>query len=88
MGNDRQLHKCHNMPAKVSWCTQQGSGLETGSLEQRTCRTSLRGLERHGCPGLLLWSPVFPGAHAASLPCALQLSGERSRTQREVGSME
>lgn len=44
MGNDRQLHKCHNMPAKVSWCTQQGSGLETGSLEQRTCRTSFERL--------------------------------------------
>lgn len=50
MGNDRQLHKCHNMPAKVSWCTQQGSGLETGSLEQRTCRTSFERLGKTWLP--------------------------------------
>lgn len=64
----------------------KGLGWRQAALSREPAGLVLRGLERHGCPELLLWSPDSPGGgtHAASLPCALQLSG-KSRTQREVG---
>lgn len=55
------------MPAKISCCTQQRSGLETDSFEQRTCWARLRGWEIHGCPGLLLWSR-FPQGGPCCFP--------------------
>lgn len=55
------------MPAKVSCCTQQRSGLETDSFEQRTCWARLRDWEIHGCPGLLLWSR-FPQGGPCCFP--------------------
>lgn len=81
-GNDRQLHKCHNMPAKISWCTQQGSGLE--NLLGQTER-----LGETWMPWTPAVEPILLGAGAyCCYHVALQLSGERSRTQREVGPME
>lgn len=54
---DRQLHKCHTSPAKISRGTQQRSGLETGSLERRTCRTRLERLGEAWRP----WTPAVCG---------------------------
>lgn len=66
------------------WCTQQRSGLETGSFEKRTCWTRVRDLETHEGPAVesFPWGPTLLPYHVP-----LQLSGQR-RTQREVGPME
>lgn len=83
---DRQLHKCHTSPAKISWGTQQRSGLETGSLGQRTCQTRLR--ERLG-EARRPWTPAVSGVISPGRPtlipylCPYSCQGGR-RTQREL----
>lgn len=82
--NGRQLHRCHKLPAKRSWCTQQWPGAgDRGILERRTCWTRLIGLERHGCPGLLLWSPV-----SAQVPVLPSLSTMYSYSCMGRGELE
>lgn len=90
--NGRQLHKCHKLPAKISWYTQQWPGAgDRGSFERRTCWTRLTGLGRQdaldSCCGV-----QFLSSACAAQPLyhvLLQLYGERRvRTQREVGPIE
>lgn len=48
-------------------CLPRYPGAPSKGLGWRTCWARLRGLERHGCPGLLLWSPFSWGqGHTAA----------------------
>lgn len=66
-GGKKKIQGMTGSYTNATICLPRYPGAPSKGLGWRTCWARLRGLERHGCPGLLLWSPLSRGqGHTAA----------------------